>query len=75
MQYLNFFIRISRAIPHVKKSALINDWKNFFCLLGRILTKRGVGEQVRFVPNTVGESGNGPILAKFCKIYSHLILE
>ena len=30
MQYLNFFIRISRPIPHVKKSALINDWKNIF---------------------------------------------
>ena len=42
---------------------------------GRILAKRGVVEQVRFVPNTVGRSGSGPILGKFCKISSHLILE
>ena len=42
---------------------------------GRILAKRGVVEQVRFVPNTVGGSGSGPILGKFCKISSHLILE
>ena len=30
VQYLNFFIRISRPIPHVKKSALINYWENIF---------------------------------------------
>ena len=42
---------------------------------GRILAKWGVVEQVRFVPNTVGGSGSGPILGKFCKISSHLILE
>ena len=42
---------------------------------GRILAKRGVVEQVRFVPNTVGGSGSVPILGKFCKISSHLILE
>ena len=30
MQYLNFFIRISWSIPHVKKSALMNDWENIF---------------------------------------------
>ena len=42
---------------------------------GRILAKRGVVEQVRFVPNTVGGSGSVPMLGKFCKISSHLILE
>ena len=42
---------------------------------GRILAKRGVVEQVRSVPNTVGGSGSDPILGKFCKTSSHLILE
>ena len=80
VQYLNFFIRISRPIPHVKKSALNNDWENIFaywvesqqsdvwvnkCGLFQIQLGRGVG----------GGSGSGPILGKFCKIYPHLILE
>ena len=30
---------------------------------------------MRLVPNAVGGSGSGPILGKFSKIYSHLILE
>ena len=60
------------------KKICINEWLGkYFCLLGRILPKRGVGEQVRFVPNTAGggRSGSSPILGKFWKIYSHLILE
>ena len=34
MQYLNFFIRISRPVPHVKKPELINDWENTFVYWG-----------------------------------------
>ena len=35
------------------KAALINDWKNI-CILEKIQANQGVGEQVWFVPNTVG---------------------
>ena len=30
MLYFNFFNRILKSIPHVKKSALINGWENIF---------------------------------------------
>ena len=39
-----------------------------------IQAKQGLGEQVRFDPITVDESGGNPIWGKFCKLYSHLIL-
>ena len=75
MFILNLFIYI---FLNLFLSKLIHgrSWlRKSFCLLGRILAKWGIGEQVRFVPNTVGESGSDPILGKFCKIYSLLILE
>ena len=34
MQYLNFFIGISKPVLHVKKSELINDWENTFAYWG-----------------------------------------
>ena len=72
---MNFFYQNIKAYPTFKKFC-INEWLGkYFCLLGRILAKRGVGEQVWFVPNTAGGSGSTPILGKFCKIYSDLILE
>ena len=75
MQYLNFFYQDIKGYRTCKKICIDQWLEKSFCLLGRILAKRGVGEQMRFVPNTVGESGNSPILAEVCKIYSHLILE
>ena len=39
-----------------------------------IQAKQGLGEQVRFDPITVDESGGNPIWGKFCKLYSYLIL-
>ena len=76
MQYLNFFYQNIKACTTCKKNL---NWSMIGKILlfigGRILAKLGVVEQVRFVPNTVGGSGSGPILGKFCKISSHLILE
>ena len=61
MQYLITFIRISRPIAHVKKSTLINDWENIFAYWLESKQCFGLGEQVRFDPITVDESGGNPI--------------
>ena len=53
----------------------IDQWLGkYFCLFAGIQAKWGLGEQTRFDPITVEESGGNPILGKFCKFYSHLIL-
>ena len=52
MQYLNFFNQNIKAYPTCKKICINELLGKYFFLLGRILAKRGVGEQVRFVPNT-----------------------
>ena len=77
MQYLNFFIRISRPIPHVKKSALINDWENIFTYWVQSQQSEVWVNKCGLFQIQLGEggSGSGPILGKFCKIYPHLILE
>ena len=58
-----------------KKSVLINDWENIFCILGRIGAKQGVGVQIWFVLNTIGGLGGTATPGKVCNIYSHLSLE
>ena len=54
MQYLNFFNHNIKAYPTCKKICINEFLGKYFFLLGRILAKRGVGEQVWFVPNTAG---------------------
>ena len=57
------------------KKICIDQWLGkYFCLLAGIQAKQGLGEQVRFDPITVDESGGNPIWGKFCKLYSYLIL-
>ena len=57
------------------KKICIDQWLGkYFCLLAGIQAKWGLGEQTRFDPITVEESGGNPVLGKFCKFYSHLIL-
>ena len=72
MQYSNILIRISRPIAHVKKSALINDWENIFAYWleskqSEVWVNKSdlIQLQLRSL---------NPILGKFCKFYSHLIL-
>ena len=50
-------IRISGPIPEVKKIC-IDHWLVKCCILRRIWAKWGVGEQVWFVVNTSGRSGD-----------------
>ena len=58
MQSSSTFIRMSGPIPEVKKKICIDKWLGkCYCILERIQANRGVSEQVRFVPNIVGGSG------------------
>ena len=50
------FYQNIRTCPRSKIS-FIDQWLGKYCILGRIWTKQGVGEQVWFVLNTVGGGG------------------
>ena len=56
MQSSSIFIRIPGPIPEIKKLSLDQWLLKYYCLFRKAQAKRGVGEQVRFVPNTFGGS-------------------
>ena len=57
MQCSSTFMRISEPIPEVEKN-FIGQWLGkWYWILRRIPAKRGVGKQVWFDPDAVGESG------------------
>ena len=68
---------VSGLIPELKEICI--DWwlGKYYCILRIIRAKRGVGEQVWFVPNIVGPSWGGGVhnTGKNCNFYSHLSFE
>ena len=59
MQCSSTFMRISEPIPEVEKN-FIGQWLGkWYWILRRIPAKWGVGKQVSFDPDAVGESGGG----------------
>ena len=74
MQSSSTFIRISGPIPEVKKSTLIYDYE-YYRILGKVRTKRGIDEQVWFVPNTLEGLRVGATPEKLGYFHSHLSLE
>ena len=59
MQSSSTFVRILGPIPEVKKICIDQWLGKYYWILGRIWAKRGVCEQVKVVPNTVGGLGGG----------------
>ena len=65
-------ILLHHDIPEIKKIC-IDEWLGkYYFILERIPAEQGAGEQVWFVPNTVGESGGSANLGEFCYFYSYL---
>ena len=54
MQSSSTLIKISGPFPEVKKIITDQRFRKYFWILERIRAKRGIGKQVRFVPNTIG---------------------
>ena len=56
MQSLSLSSRNIRAYPRSKKKICIDQWLGkHYWILRRIQAKGGIGEQVRFDPNTIWE--------------------
>ena len=75
MQSLKTFFRLSGPIQEVKKICIDQCLWKYYCILGKIREKRGVGGQVWFVPDTFGGLRAGATTGKFCRFNSHLSLE
>ena len=57
------------------KKICSNQWLGKYFVLGRTWGKQGIGEQVLFVPNTVGCLGGVTAIGKIYNFYPHLNLE
>ena len=57
IQFSSTLIKISGHITEWKKIGTDQRFRKYFCILEIIRAKQGVGKQVRFVPNTIGQFG------------------
>ena len=53
-----------------KKKNSVDQLLGKYCILGRIRTKRGIGEQIWFVPNAVGSSAGSCKPRKIFSIFT-----